>query len=499
MNKITKRGEDFSQWYQDIITVADLAEYSIVKGSMIIKPYGYAIWEQIQLELNKMIKAKGVDNMYFPLLIPMSLLNKEADHVEGFAPEVAIVTHAGGEKLEDPYVIRPTSETIMYETFKDWIQTYRDLPFKINQWANVVRWEKRTKLFLRTTEFLWQEGHTVHAAPEEADNFAKEMLEVYRVLAEDIMAIPVLTGQKSDSERFAGAEKTYTIEAMMQDGKALQAGTSHNLGDHFAKAFDITYTNKENKQIFAYQTSWGVSTRIIGGLIMTHSDDNGLMLPPNIAPIQVVIAALLGKSDEDNIQILEVSNKINNDLTKLGLRVKLDDSDLRIGEKFFKWEQKGVPIRVEVGARELAENKVGIFRRDEMSKESIEIVEVENVVTKLITSIQNNLLSKAKEFRKSRTIEVDNWEDFQSYIEKEYFVIACFDGTKETEAKIKELTKATTRCMPFDLSQQNLGHCVYTGNLANVRFVFAKSYEKNNPIWIVFFIFSNSRRFRSTL
>jgi prolyl-tRNA synthetase len=476
MNKITKRSEDFSQWYQDIITVADLAEYSIVKGSMIIKPWGYAIWEQIQSELNQMIKAKDVDNVYFPLLIPMSLLTREAEHVEGFAPEVATVTHAGGEKLEDPYVIRPTSETIMYETFKDWIHTYRDLPLKINQWANVVRWEKRTKLFLRTTEFLWQEGHTVHSTPLEADLFAKEMLEVYRTLAEEILAIPVLTGQKSDSERFAGADKTYTIEAMMQDGKALQAGTSHNLGDHFAKAFEITYTNSENKQEYAYQTSWGVSTRIIGGLIMTHSDDNGLVLPPNIAPIQVIITALLGKSEEDNQKILEVSKNIQEILLKAGVRTKLDDSDLRIGEKFFKWEQKGVPIRVEVGARELAENKVGLFRRDEMTKESIDISQAENKIVDLLPLIQKNLFNKAIEFRKSRTIEVDNWTDFQANIEKENFVIASYDGTKETEAKIKELTKATTRCMPFDLDQTNLGKCVYTGNVAKARFVFAKSY-----------------------
>jgi prolyl-tRNA synthetase len=476
MNKITKRSEDFSQWYQDIITVADLAEYSIVKGSMIIKPYGYAIWEQIQSELNRMIKAKDVDNVYFPLLIPMSLLTREAEHVEGFAPEVATVTHAGGEKLEDPYVIRPTSETIMYETFKDWIHTYRDLPLKINQWANVVRWEKRTKLFLRTTEFLWQEGHTVHSTPLEADLFAKEMLEVYRTLAENILAIPVLTGQKSDSERFAGADKTYTIEAMMQDGKALQAGTSHNLGDHFAKAFEITYTNSENKQEYAYQTSWGVSTRIIGGLIMTHSDDNGLVLPPNIAPIQVVITALLGKSEEDNQKILEVSKNIQELLLKVGVRVKLDDTDLRIGEKFFKWEQKGVPVRVEVGARELADNKVGLFRRDEMIKESIDISQTETKILELLPLIQKNLFNKAIEFRKSRTVEVDNWIDFQTNIEKENFVIASYDGTKETEAKIKELTKATTRCIPFDLDQTNLGKCVYTGNEAKARFVFAKSY-----------------------
>ncbi len=476
MNKITKRGEDFSQWYQDIISVADLAEYSIVKGSMIIKPYGYAIWEQIQSELNSMIKAKGVENMYFPLLIPMSLLNREAEHVEGFAPEVATVTHAGGEKLEDPYVIRPTSETIMYETFKDWIHTYRDLPLKINQWANVVRWEKRTKLFLRTTEFLWQEGHTVHAKPEEADAFAKEMLEVYRTLAEEVMAIPVLTGQKSESERFAGADKTYTIEAMMQDGKALQAGTSHNLGDHFAKAFNITYTNSDNQQEYAYQTSWGVSTRIIGGLIMTHSDDNGLVLPPNIAPIQVVIAALLGKDEDSNNNILKISKEIQTSLLNKGIRVKLDDTDLRIGEKFFKWEQKGVPLRIEVGARELAENKVGLFRRDLMTKESINLTEIETEIEKLLIIIQDTLFNRAKDYRKSRTTEVETWEDFQKYIELEYFVIASYDGTKETEAKIKELTKATTRCMPFDLNQDNLGKCIYTGNEAKARFVFAKSY-----------------------
>lgn len=476
MNKITSRAEDFSQWYQDIISVADLAEYSIVKGSMIIKPYGYAIWEQIQLELNKMIKDKGVDNMYFPLLIPMNLLTKEADHIEGFAPEVAMVTHAGGEKLEEPYVIRPTSETIIYNSFKDWIQTYRDLPLKINQWANVMRWEKRTKLFLRTTEFLWQEGHTAHSTPAESDSFAQEMLEVYRFLAEDVLAIPVLTGEKSESERFAGAKKTYTIEAMMQDGKALQAGTSHDLGDHFAKAFDITYTNSNNEQEFAHQTSWGVSTRIIGGLIMAHSDDKGLVLPPNIAPIQVVICALFNKDESDNIRIKETISILEKDLISKGVRVKIDDSDLRIGDKFYKWEQKGVPVRIEVGARELVNGNVGVFRRDEMSKESIAIEESTNVATELLHIIQANMLNKSKELRASRTIEVNSWEEFQKYINEGYFVIASYDGTAETEAKIKEITKATTRCKPYDLDQNNLNKCVYTGNEAKCRFVFAKSY-----------------------
>jgi prolyl-tRNA synthetase len=476
MIKITKREEDFSQWYQDIITVADLADYSNVKGSMIIKPYGYAIWEMIQQELNRMIKEKDVENMYFPLLIPMNLLYKEADHIEGFAPEVAIVTHAGGEKLDEPYAIRPTSETIIYDTFKNWIHTYRDLPLKINQWANVMRWEKRTKLFLRTTEFLWQEGHTVHANADEADNFAKEMLEVYRVLAEEILAIPVFCGEKSKSERFAGAEKTYTIEAMMQDGKALQSGTSHNLGDNFSKAFEITYTDANNQQINPYQTSWGVSTRIIGGLIMTHSDDNGLVLPPNIAPTQVVLACLMNKDENENLKIKNEAQNIAEDLKKAGFRVKIDDSDLRIGDKFFKWEQKGVPVRVEIGARELANSSVSIFRRDEMKKDSVPLLEVTEYIQRLIPKIQSNLFEKATRYQTLKTLPADSWEDFQRLIEEGNFVIASYDGTDETEAKIKELTKATTRCKPFTLDQSNLGKCVYTGNEAKARFIFAKSY-----------------------
>jgi prolyl-tRNA synthetase len=476
MNKITKREEDFSQWYQDIITVADLAEYSIVKGSMIIKPYGYAIWEMIQQELNRKIKDKGVDNMYFPMLIPMNLLYKEADHIEGFAPEVAIVTHAGGEKLEEPYAIRPTSETIIYDTFKNWIHTYRDLPLKINQWANVMRWEKRTKLFLRTTEFLWQEGHTVHIGAEEADNFAKEMLEVYRYLAEDILAIPVFCGEKSASERFAGAAKTYTIEAMMQDGKALQSGTSHNLGDHFSKAFDITYTDQNNTQVHPFQTSWGLSTRIIGGLIMTHSDDHGLVLPPNIAPTQVIITCLFGKEELENDKVRYNAQEIAKDLKTLGFRVKIDDSDMRLGEKFFTAEQKGYPVRIELGSRDLANNAVNILRRDLMSKESVPLLDIVEYVQMIVPKIQNNLFEKANRYRSTKTLPADNWEDFQRLIEDGNFVIASYDGTQETEAKIKELTKATTRCQPFNLDQTNLGKCIYTGNEAKARYIFAKSY-----------------------
>lgn len=473
---ITTREEDFSQWYQDIISVADLADYSSVKGSMIIKPYGYAIWEMIQKTLDKMIKEKEVENMYFPLLIPMSLLQKEADHIEGFAPEIAVVTHAGGEKLEEPYAIRPTSETIIYDTFKDWIQTYRDLPLKINQWANVMRWEKRTKLFLRTTEFLWQEGHTVHATSKEADSFAREMLEVYRVLAEEYLAIPVLAGIKSDPERFAGAEKTYTIEAMMQDGKALQSGTSHNLGDHFAKAFSITYTNQENQPEYAYQTSWGLSTRIIGGLIMTHSDDHGLVLPPNIAPIQIIITCLLGKIEVDNAKIIHESQKIKEQLEKNGYRVKIDDSNLRIGEKFYKWEKKGVPVRIELGNRELANSQVTIFRRDEMSKSSIGLLDIVDQISTLLPAIQDNLFSRASGHRTTRTIPANTWEEFCKLIEEGSFVIASYDGTAETEAKIKELTKATTRCQPFGMDQSNLGKCILTGEEATTRFIFARSY-----------------------
>jgi prolyl-tRNA synthetase len=476
MPKITKREEDFSQWYQDIITVADLAEYSIVKGSMIIKPYGYAIWEMIQQELNRMIKDKGIENMYFPMLIPMNLLYKEADHIEGFAPEVAIVTHAGGEKLEENYAIRPTSETIIYDTFKNWIQTYRDLPLKINQWANVMRWEKRTKLFLRTTEFLWQEGHTVHVEAQEADIFAKEMLEVYRYLAEEILAIPVFCGEKSASERFAGAARTYTIEAMMQDGKALQSGTSHNLGDHFSNAFDITYTDKNNIQVHPFQTSWGLSTRIIGGLIMTHSDDHGLILPPNIAPTQVIITCLFSKEELENDIIRDNANDIAKSLKAIGLRVKVDESDMRLGEKFFSAEQKGYPVRIELGARDLANKTVNIFRRDMMSKELVSILDIKEYVQTIIPKIQANLFEKASMYRNNKTITVENWEDFQRLIEEGNFVIASYDGSVETEAKIKEITKATTRCQPFDLDQTNLGKCVYTGNDAKAKYIFAKSY-----------------------
>jgi prolyl-tRNA synthetase len=476
MNKITKRDEDFSQWYQDIVSVADLADYSKVKGSMIIKPYGYAIWERIQEELNKLIKEKGVDNMYFPLLIPMSLLNKEADHVEGFAPEIAVVTHAGGEKLEEQYAIRPTSETIIYDTFKDWIHTYRDLPLKINQWANVVRWEKRTKLFLRTTEFLWQEGHTVHQTPEEADEFAKEMLEVYRVLAEEILAIPVFCGEKSDCERFAGADKTYTIEAMMQDGKALQSGTSHNLSDHFSKAFDITFTNKENNQVHPYQTSWGVSTRIIGGLIMTHSDDNGLVLPPNIAPSQVIIVCLFGKDEIENMRVKDTAQELSKDLKNLGFRVKIDDGDARMGEKFFNAEQKGYPVRIELGPRDINSGQVNVFRRDLMTKEVVQLLEVDDYIKMIIPKIQSQLLEKANRYRSTKTLPADNWEDFERLIEAGNFVIATYDGTEETEAKIKEKTKATTRCKPFNLDQSNLGKCILTGQEGKARFIFAKSY-----------------------
>jgi prolyl-tRNA synthetase len=414
--------------------------------------------------------------MYFPLLIPMSLLYKEADHIEGFAPEVAMVTHAGGEKLEEPYAIRPTSETIIYDTFKDWIQTYRDLPLKINQWANVMRWEKKTKMFLRTTEFLWQEGHTVHATAIEADDFAKKMLEMYRVLAEEIMAIPVLTGQKSDSERFAGAEKTYTIEAMMQDGKALQAGTSHNLGDHFAKAFDITYTNTNNTQEYAYQTSWGVSTRIIGGLIMTHSDDSGLVLPPNIAPIQVVIACIMGKDEANNKAILDKANEIKTQLHLSGVRVKVDNSDMRLGDKFYHWERKGVPARVELGFRDIESGNVNVFRRDLMTKESQSIASLDKYITELLPEVQTELFNKAKQYRADKTKTASNWEEFVKLIDEGNFVVACYDGTEETEAKIKEQSKATTRCVPFDLSQDNLDKCIFSGKESKVRIVFAKAY-----------------------
>ena len=472
--KITPRAEDYSQWYLDVIAAADMAEHAPVKGCMVIKPYGYAIWENIQKVLNVQFKETGVENAYFPLLIPQSLLTREEDHVEGFAPEVAVVTKAGNKDLEEPLVVRPTSETIMYETFSKWVQSYRDLPVLVNQWANVVRWELRTRLFLRTTEFLWQEGHTVHATHDEADERARMMGDVYTKFAEDYMAIPGIPGRKTESERFAGAIETYTLEAMMQDGKALQFATSHNLGDNFAKAFDIMYLGEDNEHHHAWQTSWGISTRSIGGLIMTHSDDKGLVLPPKIAPIHVVIIPIY-KTDEERDSVSAAAQSLRE---KFGsdLEVKFDDRDhMRPGEKFFEWERKGVPVRIEIGPRDVADNNAVLVRRDTGEKSVIGQTDVVEVVTGLLQDIQQNLLQRAQSLRDENTVSVDSWGDFTAAIEDSKFVLAHWDGTEATEKMIKNETGATIRCIPFDGKVES-GVCVKTGEKSQQRVVFAKAY-----------------------
>ncbi len=476
--KITPRSEDYSAWYLDIIDAADLAEYAPVKGSMVIKPYGYSIWEKVQSVLDSKFKEYNVQNAYFPLLIPERLLKREAQHVEGFAPEVAVVTHAGGEKLDEPLVIRPTSETIIYEVFSGWVNSYRDLPLLINQWANVVRWELRTKPFLRTTEFLWQEGHTVHATLEEADDFARQMLDVYTNFSRDYMAIPIVRGEKTESEKFAGAYKTYCCEAMMQDGKALQYATSHNLGDNFAKAFGVEFLDKDNNKKFGQQTSWGLSTRSIGGLIMTHSDDKGLVLPPKMASKKVVIVPIL-KGDTDIL--LEISNKLKIAIEdKIGKNcVYIDTRDgLTVGEKFYEWEKKGVPLRIEIGPRDLENNQCVLISRIHEGKESLSILDLEvfsSFISDKLDSIQNELLHRAEKRLKENTVKVDSWDDFVAQINDSKFILAHWDGTKETEKKIKDETGATIRCLPFDEEKED-GFCVKTGNKSDRRVLFAKSY-----------------------
>jgi prolyl-tRNA synthetase len=473
--KITTREENFPKWYLDVIESADLAEHSPVKGCMVIKPNGYAIWENMQKILDKNFKESGVENAYFPLFIPESFLKKEAEHVEGFSPELAIVTHAGGEKLSEPLVVRPTSETIMYATFSKWISSYRDLPLLINQWANVVRWELRPRLFLRTVEFLWQEGHTAHASEKEADDRAREMLEVYKKFSEEYLALPVIVGQKSESEKFAGAKITYTAEAMMQDGKALQMGTSHNLGQNFAKAFDVKFLDEKNQEQFVWQTSWGVSTRLIGALIMAHSDDKGLVLPPKIAPIQVVITCIFKDSDEES-RVVKYAKEIENELKNRNISVKIDQRDLRPGEKFFEWEKRGVPVRIEIGPKEVDSHMI-VYRRDTSEKESLNIpIETcANKIVKLLENIQTNLFEKALKFRDEKIINVDSLEEFIKEIEKGNFVCAHWSGEKETELKIKEETGATIRCLPFDM-KIDTGKCVYSGKPSNGRVIFAKAY-----------------------
>lgn len=489
LKDLTKRAVNYSQWYNELVIKADLAEQSAVRGCMVIKPYGYAIWEKMQHQLDAMFKESGVQNAYFPLLIPKSFLSKEADHVEGFAKECAVVTHyrlknnPDGQgvvvdpeaRLEEELIIRPTSETIIWNTYRNWINSYRDLPLLVNQWANVFRWEMRTRLFLRTAEFLWQEGHTAHATKEEAQAKAVEMLNVYGDFAEKYMALPVVKGVKTANERFAGALETYTIEAMMQDGKALQSGTSHFLGQNFAKAFDVKFINKENQLDYVWATSWGVSTRLMGALIMTHSDDNGLVLPPKLAPIQVVIVPIYRSQEQLDAVDAKVAPIVEN-LKKLGISVKYDNADnKRPGFKFADYELKGVPVRLVLGARDIENGTIEVMRRDTLEKETVAIDGIEDYVVKLLDDIQANIYTKALNHRLSMTTKVDTWEEFKEQIEKGGFILAHWDGTTETEEKIKEETKATIRCIPLD-GEEEEGKCVYTGKPSKRRVIFARNY-----------------------
>lgn len=440
---ITKRSEDFPKWYQDIIVAADLAENGPSKGSMIIKPYGYAIWQNIQSELDKRIKAAGVPNLYFPLFIPEGFLKKEANHIEGFAPEVAVVTHAGGKELEEKLVVRPTSETIMYDSFSRWIHSYRDLPLLTNQWANVVRWEMRPRLFLRSTEFLWQEGHTAHATEKEADEFAKKALSIYKEVAEDVMAISVIEGEKSESERFAGAARTYTLEPMMQDGKALQFATSHNLGDNFAKAFNIYYSDENEQQKPVWQTSWGMSTRSIGGLIMSHADDSGLVLPPKLAPLQVVITTVGQKNEE----VIKLANEIADKIEQSTL---IDDREISPGEKFYTYEKLGVPIRIEIGPRDIENNEVVLFVRDTANKNNVAINGIENTIINELELMQKRMLDNSKTFRESNTIECKDEAEVIKAVESGKFAKATFEITLEIEDRLSKQNGITVRCTPFE-------------------------------------------------
>mgnify|MGYP000899895273 FL=1 len=488
---LPKRSEDYSLWYNELVKKADLAENSPVRGCMVIKPYGFSIWEKMQAEIDRMFKETGHSNAYFPLFIPKSYLSKEADHVEGFAKECAVVTHyrlkndENGKgvivdpdaKLEEELIVRPTSETVIWHTYKSWIQSYRDLPLLINQWANVVRWEMRTRLFLRTTEFLWQEGHTAHATKQEAIDESVQMMNVYATFAEDFMALPVIKGIKTESERFAGAKETYCIEALMQDGKALQAGTSHFLGQNFAKAFDVKFTSKEGKMEHVWGTSWGVSTRLMGALIMAHSDDQGLVLPPKLAPIQVVIVPIY-KTDEQLAAISEKVDGIRNELKEKGVSVKFDDRDTyKPGFKFAEWELKGVPLRLSIGPRDLESNSIEIARRDTKTKEVFDLNEgLASKITDLLDEIQKHIYRKAFEFREEKTTTVDTYEEFKKVLDNETgFVSAHWDGTSETEDRIKEETKATIRCIPID-AEEEAGVCIYSGKPSNKRVLFARAY-----------------------
>ncbi len=472
---ITKRADDFSQWYLDVIAAADLAEHSEIKGSMIIKPYGYAIWERMQRILDDRIKATGHENAYFPLLIPESYLHKEKEHVEGFSPELAIVTHAGGAKLDEPLVVRPTSETIINASFSRWIQSWRDLPMLINQWANIVRWELRPRLFLRTTEFLWQEGHTAHRTEAEAEAETKKMLEEYRLFVEQYLAIPVIAGQKTEAEKFAGALRTYTVEALMPDGKALQMGTSHNLGQNFAKVFDVTFLDEDNTQKHVWQTSWGVSTRMIGGLIMAHSDDKGLMLPPKIAPTQVVIIPI-AKSDAERSSVMHVVSHIEQQLMAADIRVKVDMREGQtFGEKTYYWEKRGVPIRVEVGPKDIEKKQAVVVRRNRGDKSQVALDELVGSVVKHLADMQTMLYEAALKRRTEGSVFVEKYDDFVVAIEKGQLVYAPWAGTTDDEAQIKAETKATIRCIPF-ASPYKGGTCIRTGVQTKVIAVFAKSY-----------------------
>ncbi len=483
------REENYSKWYNDIVQRADLAENSAVRGCMVIKPYGYAIWERMQSALDQMFKDTGHSNAYFPIFIPKSFFSKEADHVEGFAKECAVVTHyrlkndPDGKgivvdedaKLEEELIIRPTSETIIWDTYRNWVQSYRDLPILVNQWANVVRWEMRTRMFLRTAEFLWQEGHTAHATRDEALEETRRMLDVYAEFAEKFMAIPVLRGLKSENERFAGALDTYCIEALMQDGKALQAGTSHFLGQNFAKAFDVKFTSKEGKLEYVWATSWGVSTRLVGALIMAHSDDNGLVLPPKLAPIQVVIVPIY-KNEEQYKLVCDKADELRKDLLKKGIRVKFDDRDThKPGWKFNEYEFKGVPLRLAIGPRDVENETIEIARRDTLEKSVYNQKDLANKIEHLLEAIQDNLYRKAFTFRDSKTYYADSWDEFKELLEKGGFIYAHWDGTAETEQKIKEETKATIRCIPFN-NKKDEGKCIYSGKPSSQRVVFALAY-----------------------
>ena len=488
LKELTKRADNYSQWYNDLVVKADLAEQSAVRGCMVIKPYGYAIWEKMQQQLDKMFKETGAQNAYFPLLIPKSFLSREAEHVEGFAKECAVVTHYRlktnekgdgvvvdpAAKLEEALIVRPTSETIIWNTYKNWIHSWRDLPLMCNQWCNVMRWEMRTRPFLRTSEFLWQEGHTAHATREEAEQEAQKMLKVYAEFAEKWMAVPVMQGVKSETERFAGALDTYTIEAMMQDGKALQSGTSHFLGQNFAKAFDVTYLTKENKQEYVWATSWGVSTRLIGALIMTHSDDNGLVLPPRLAPLQVVIIPI-GKGEQQT-EIAEKFQPVIEALREKGITVKYDDADnKRPGFKFADYELKGVPVRIVMGGRDLENGTVEIMRRDTLEKETVSFDGLTERIASLLDDIQQNIFQKALKFRDEHIYECDNYEEFKEKVKDGGFFLCHWDGTAETEAQIKEETQATIRCVPFAF-EQTPGIDMVSGKPSKCRVLIARSY-----------------------